>query len=312
MSGRADLRRRLRRGAIPVVVAGLAAGTLVLTSGSDEQRTSVTASGTTSWADSGGTTATTLDTTAPAAAPVPAVDEPAVLAATGAAASAAGGTISVVVRTGDGVPLVTGTDSVTYTASLAKLFVVTRLLALDEAGAVTLSATDLALMESAVTRSDDDAMSALWVRHDGARLVTDLAAGLGLTSTAAPVRTGQWGQTTTSATDLATVLGAIDDVLDPADAAMLRGWMRAASPTAADGFDQAFGLLSGSVDADRSVAVKQGWMCCVDGRRQLHSVGILADGRVVVLLGDFPSSTSWARAATALDEAATAVVTGTG
>jgi hypothetical protein len=52
-------------------------------------------------------------------------------------------------------------------------------------------------------------------------------------------------------------------------------------------------------------------MCCVDSERQLHSAGLLADGRVVVLLGDFSAGTSWSAAATALDTAAAAVVAGT-
>jgi hypothetical protein len=47
-------------------------------------------------------------------------------------------------------------------------------------------------------------------------------------------------------------------------------------------------------------------MCGVDGRRQLHSADVLGDGRVVVLLGDFPASTSWAQSSAALDRAADA------
>ena len=80
--------------------------------------------------------------------------------------------------------------------------------------------------------------------------------------------------------------------------------MRATSATAADGFGQGFGLLAGTA----GVAAKQGWMCCVDGRRQLHSAGVLPDGTVVVLLGDFPASTSWGRARAALDSAAGALL----
>ena len=52
-------------------------------------------------------------------------------------------------------------------------------------------------------------------------------------------------------------------------------------------------------------------MCCVDSRRQLHSAGILADGRVVVLLGDFATGTTWAQAQAALDAATVAVESGT-
>ena len=167
-------------------------------------------------------------------------------------------------------------------------------------------------MRAAVSRSDDDAMSTLWVRYDGDQLVTDIADELGLTGTAAPTVTGQWGQTTTTEADLATFLASMDDVLDSADRGMVLGWMQSATATAADGFDQAFGLFSEAVDADGSVAVKQGWMCCVDDQRQLHSIGVLADGTVVVLLGNFPESTSWDEARTALDTAATAVVTAVG
>ncbi|MGY1721356.1 hypothetical protein ACI8AG_20165 [Blastococcus sp. SYSU DS0552] len=77
---------------------------------------------------------------------------------------------------------------------------------------------------------------------------------------------------------------------------------------AADGFDQRFGLLAAGAGG---AAAKQGWMCCVDARRQLHSAGVLDDGRVVVLLGDFPASSSWAQAASALNVAAAATRTGT-
>jgi hypothetical protein len=50
----------------------------------------------------------------------------------------------------------------------------------------------------------------------------------------------------------------------------------------------------------------------LDGRRrrpgQLDSVGVLADGRVVVLLGGSAESTSWEDTRAALDAATAAVV----
>ena len=288
-------------------MAALATGTVLLASGTEDTATSLTAAGaTSSWSASSGPVALATESTATV------VDADAVLAQVDAAASAAGGSISVVVLDSAGQELLAGDASVTYTASLVKLFVVTRLLQLDEAGSLSLSADDLALMQAAVSRSDDGAMSTLWVRYDGDQLVTDIADELGLTGTAAPIVTGQWGQTTTTAADLATFLASMDDVLDSADRGMVLGWMQSATATAADGFDQAFGLFSEAVDADGSVAVKQGWMCCVDDQRQLHSIGVLADGTVVVLLGNFPESTSWDEARTALDTAATAVVTAVG
>jgi len=235
------------------------------------------------------------------------VDASAVLAEVDAAAGAAGGTVSVVVLDADGdLVLASGADESAYMASLVKLLVVTRLMQLDECGALDLTARDVGLMEAAVTSSDDDAMSTLWVEHDGDRLVSDLADELDLTATAAPDEAGQWGRAPTTAADLATFLSSLDQVLDTDDTATLLGWLRSATDTAADGFDQTFGLLSGS--AGDGVAAKQGWMAGAGDLRPLHSAGVLADGTVVVLLGEFPRSTSWADAKAALDAAAAAIV----
>jgi len=256
-------------------------------------------------------------TVAPAAArssaapAVPAVDTAALLAEVAAAAEL--GSIEVVVLDSAGTTLVAGADATTpvATASLAKLFVVQQLLADDEAGTTSLDDDDLALMRRAVTASDDEAMNTLWTRFDGAALVEAAAAEFGLTGTAPPVEAGQWGETTTTAADYATFLAGLGDALAADDLATLTSWMQSTTATAADGFDQTFGLLSADAGTVGAVAAKQGWMCCVDSRRQLHSAGVLADGRVVVLLGDFPTGTSWAGAQAALDAAARAVVTAT-
>lgn len=269
-----------------------------------------------------GATASTASTAAPApststapaplaASPAITVDADQILAEVTAAGTSAGGAITAVALDAAGTTVVSGPDAgeQIYTASLVKILVVGRLLAQDAAGTLTLTLDDLALMFEAMTASDDAAMSILWDRYDGDRLVTDTAAVLGLSGTTPPDVAGQWGQARTTAADVATVLSTVDDTLDPEDAATLLNWMRTATPTAADGFDQRFGLLGVGAEG---VAAKQGWMCCVDGRRQLHSAGVLDDGRVVVLLGDFPSSTSWTQASSALDRAATAVLAGIG
>ena len=113
-----------------------------------------------------------------------------------------------------------------------------------------------------------------------------------------------------AATDSAAVTAdELGDALTAEDLATLTGWMQATTPTAADGFDQEFGLIAAAAPTTGAVAAKQGWMCCVDSRRQLHSSAVLADGQVVVLLGDFPSSTSWSTAQLVLDRAASAVLT---
>ncbi|MFC4693443.1 serine hydrolase [Geodermatophilus arenarius] len=248
-----------------------------------------------------------------AAAPVPppvAVDDTAVLAAVDAAAGAADGTVAVAVLDAFGRPLVTGpaAGDALLSASVVKLHVVGRLLALGAAGALDLGEDDLALMERAIVTSDDGAMSTLWDRYDGAALVTATAADAGLTATAPPRVAGQWGEARLSAADVAALLAGLADTLGEGPAATLLGWMRETAPTAADGFSQTFGLLAGGP----GIAAKQGWMCCVDGRRQLHSAGVLPSGTAVVLLGDFPAATSWGRARAALDSAAAAVLAALG
>ncbi len=241
----------------------------------------------------------------PAAPPPAPVDAAGVLAAVDAAAATAGGSIAVVVTAADGTPLVTSPSAgdVVYTASLVKLFAVGRLLSLEASGALVLTDADRSLMERAVVRSDDTAMSLLWDRFDGVALVAAVTA-TGLTATGPADVPGQWGEGTTSAADVARVLVTREATFGAGPAATLLGWMRATTVTGADGFGQHFGLLAG---ADGSVAAKQGWMCCVGGTRQLHSAGVLPGGQVVVLLGDFPAATSWARARAAIDGAAAAV-----
>jgi hypothetical protein len=190
-----------------------------------------------------------------------------------------------------------------FTASLVKLFVAEQLLHRAREGTLTLTAEDRAQMRAMIVGSDDAAASSLWVRFDGPQLVTEVAARYGLGGTAPPPRSGQWGETTTTAHDLAKFLSRLPVVAHSYDAALLLFWMRTVSPTAADGFDQRFGLL-GPVPG--RPAVKQGWMCCIGGQRYLHSVGIVGT-RVVVLLSTVPRSVSFPAARAALDAAAAAI-----
>ena len=52
-------------------------------------------------------------------------------------------------------------------------------------------------------------------------------------------------------------------------------------------------------------------MCCTGGQRHLHSAGVLDDGRIVVVLVEFPSGTRWADAAAVLDGVTAALEAGT-
>lgn len=189
------------------------------------------------------------------------------------------------------------------TASMVKLFVAEDVLHRARAGVLTLQPDDPALLQEMIRSSDDPAASTLWVRYGGGQMVADVARRYGLAGTAPPARPSQWGETTTTARDLARFLALLPTVAHPDDAATILAWMQAATPSAADGFDQRFGVFG---TAPPETAVKQGWMCCLEGNRHLHSVGVL-DGRVVVLLSEVPRATGYDEARAALSAAAAAL-----
>jgi hypothetical protein len=191
------------------------------------------------------------------------------------------------------------------TASLVKLYLAEGVLAAARASGAPLGEDDRQRIAAALTSSDDQAASELWVIHDGPGVLADVAARYGLRGTAAPTPDpGAWGSTTTTAADLARFLVELPHRAHPDDAAWLLGLLRSATPLGADGFDQSFGLLGPG--RTPGAAAKQGWMCCTDGLRHLHSIGV-ADGEVVVLLAEFPVEVDWPAARAALDAAATAI-----
>jgi hypothetical protein len=189
-------------------------------------------------------------------------------------------------------------------ASVAKLFTIVDILSRREAGQVTTTAADEGRFRRALTTSDDDAMNALWSTYGGPAGIRRVATLLGLTRTAPPSDDSQWGEVETSARDVATLYGYVTTRLTAADRDLVLDAMEAASPTAADGFDQAFGLLD---PGRRGTAVaKQGWLCCLQSSIDLHSTGLPeAGGRyVVVLLSNQPRGYDAAKSL--LDDAATA------
>jgi Beta-lactamase enzyme family len=188
-------------------------------------------------------------------------------------------------------------------ASMVKLYLAEDILHRARTGRLTLGRSDFVQLQAMIRHSDDPAASALWVRFGGARAVTDVADRYGLTGTAPPSVPGQWGQATTTARDLARFLARLPMVAHPADAGALLVWMRTATPLAADGFDQRFGLFG---TAPGLPGVKQGWMCCVGGTRHLHSVAVVGR-RVVVLLSEVPLSVGYDAGRAALTAAAAAI-----
>jgi len=189
------------------------------------------------------------------------------------------------------------------TASMVKLFMAEDILHRARTGRLALRVDDPFLLQEMIRASDDPAASTLWVRYGGGRMVTDVARRYWLSGTAPPAEASQWGEATTTAHDLARFLSLLPTVAHPDDAATLLGWMRTATPLAADGFDQQFGVFG---TAPPLTAVKQGWMCCLGGKRHLHSVGVVGS-RVVVLLSEVPRAIRYDEARAALTAAAAAL-----
>ncbi|MFC5136934.1 serine hydrolase [Actinomycetospora rhizophila] len=189
-------------------------------------------------------------------------------------------------------------------ASVAKLFTIVDILTRREAGQVETTEADEQRFRRALSLSDDDAMNALWSSYGGPEGIRRVAAALGLGQTSPPADTSQWGEVRTSAQDVAALYSYVITRLAPADRDLVLQALAAAPATAADGFDQGFGLLDPSRRG--TAAAKQGWLCCFGSSIDLHSAGFPdADGRyVVVLLSNQPRGYDAAR--TLLDDAASA------
>jgi hypothetical protein len=236
----------------------------------------------------------------------------AVTAAEGAAARSTQLAVAVLDRETGEVATGRRGDEPYYTASLAKLVVAVDVLDRRRLEGLVVTDEDLALFRRALGPSDDAAMNALWMKFDGNGAAGRVAGRLGLRNTSAPQRFGQWGEMDVSAADHAKLWGYVLDDMPAADRDVLVSAMAAAPPTAKDGFDQAFGLLSPAVTGPGGpgAVAKQGWMCCFSGQYYLHSAGAVgADQRfVVTLLTRQPRGPGWEAARTQATAVATAAV----
>lgn len=180
-------------------------------------------------------------------------------------------------------------------ASVPKILVAESLLDRSRRGEISLTQNDRALMESMVIRSDDSAMSNLYSRFGGLGMIHSVTAKYGLSEIGDPPTAGYWGMFQITAHDIVTFYdGLMKGGLEPADRDYLVSLMRRATPTGSDGFDQYFGIPHAL--PNQVWGVKQGWMCCQEGQRRLHTTGILgADNRfLVAVLSQGPQSRSYA------------------
>ncbi|HUQ59545.1 serine hydrolase [Lentzea sp.] len=184
-------------------------------------------------------------------------------------------------------------DKPFYSASLSKL-----ILAVD-ALSRPLSAEDQDLVHRALSASDDNAMDVLWTRFDGMDAIGRVAAEAGLTGTHAPDDPSQWGEVVITADDMVRLYHYIlgSPVRDAVVAAL-----SAAPATAADGFDQAFGLLGVT-----GVYAKQGWMYYLPSDVYLHSAGVLDNRYAVAVLTTNPTG-DWTTARQSINAVTQAVL----
>jgi hypothetical protein len=166
-------------------------------------------------------------------------------------------------------------DAPFRSASLSKLLVAVDMLTSGE-----IPADDLERLRRALSLSDDDAMNALWTLHDGMGAIARVAAQAGLTATRAPVDASQWGDVEMSANDVTALYRFIATTLPATSRDFIVTALSAASPTAADGFDQAYGLLAPGIGG----YAKQGWMWYLPADFYLHSAGVVADRYAVAAL----------------------------
>ena len=186
-------------------------------------------------------------------------------------------------------------------ASIPKVLVAESLIDRSRRGEIVLTQRDRDLMWAMVARSDDAAMSNLYSRFGGLDMVVRVIGKYDLTEIGGPPTPSYWGMYQITAHDIAKFYrGVLEGGLPPADRDLLVSLMRAATPTGADGFDQFFGIPRGL--PYQYWGVKQGWMCCQEGMRRLHTTGILGpDNRfAVAILGQAPQSQSYAALAQTL------------
>jgi hypothetical protein len=164
-----------------------------------------------------------------------------------------------------------------YSASLAKLLLVVDMLDRRRTNGLTIPASDLELVGRALRASDDDAMNALWGTYGGPSAIDRVAAQLGLVDTDSPDDPTQWGETEITAADFARLYQHILREMPAEDQHVITDNLASAQHTAADGFDQFFGLLANGASGQRYA--KQGWMSYLPATTYLHSAGVVHDPR---------------------------------
>ncbi|SES11650.1 serine hydrolase [Lentzea albida] len=184
-------------------------------------------------------------------------------------------------------------DKPFYSASLSKLLVAVDALRQQP------SDEDRDLVRRALSASDDNAMDVLWTRFDGMGAIGRVAAEAGLTGTHAPDDPSQWGEVVITANDMVRLY---DHILASPERDEVVAMLSSATATAADGFDQAFGLLGVT-----GAYAKQGWMYYLPSDVYLHSAGVVDDRYAVAVLTTSPTG-NWTTARESINAVTTAAL----
>ena len=201
-------------------------------------------------------------------------------------AAASGATLSVAILDRKTHELVSnGNTQIVGTASVAKLFIADDLLLQESEGKTALSAEDRQALDVMLQSSDDGAAEKFWGQGGGDAIITQVASRYGLSSTTPP-DDGRWWNTMSSMTDL---IHYYDVLLDgsgglPAERAkIIVNDLAQSTPNGIDGYPQRFGIPDGLYA--ETVAVKQGWMCCIGSAWMHLSTGVIgADRRYVMVV----------------------------
>lgn len=194
-------------------------------------------------------------------------------------------------------------------ASVIKVILAEELLHQAASGQIVLGSSEYARIVTMLVSSDDAAASSLYSQFGGASLIVAAISRHELKESAPPLDPQYWGNAKISAHDVTIFYGhLLDGSLPMTSRDYLLDLLRTMSPVASDGFSQLFGLAG--LDPSWQAAVKQGWMCCLDGLRDVHTSAVLGpDNRyVVVILTEYSPALPWQYGLTTTSDAARLIV----
>ncbi|MEV4312721.1 hypothetical protein [Actinocrispum sp. NPDC049592] len=238
----------------------------------------------------------------PPATPPPAVSSPAPkakpkigAAVTATVKTAITGAVVIDRQTGDQV-VSENADRQFHSGSLVKL-----LIAVDALRRHPKDSNTISRVTDMIRYSDDGIASSFWVREGGTSIVGRMAKLMGLLNTEPPTPSTQWGETLVTANDLTRVYDYILKQAAAGDRDVIVRAMASAAPKGSDGFNQSFGIMT----AMDHWAVKQAWTND-DTSMSCHSTGLVGDGwrYTVIILTEYPRSTPWSSATSAVTAAA--------